>query len=1250
MITWLTEHFEVTVADIPTTEFSDTDVIIVDEKVLKKGGKEINALKKASGDVFLPVLLFSTRSDIKLHKPSSLKAVDEIILAPIEKVELETRIRSLLHTRSISFQGDSSKNSRFFSGADTTPLAIYTKDIALWTWDLLADSVCYSPEWKIQAGIDTVEESQGIDLWLKKIHPDDISEVTKHLNQIKEQPNIPVEFDYRFLHADGSYRSIHSLVWALSDKNGHAVRLLGLNFDLTERKRTEEVLRISEEKFRTTLYSIGDGVIVVDHNGLVQHMNPVAEELTGWHEREACGKLLEEVFRIVCEETGEPAENPVTRVLQRGIVTGLANHTLLISKDGRKIPIADSGAPIRNASGKVVGVVLVFRDQTTERTAQKATMEAKNLAEGIVATVRESLVILDNLLRVVLVNRSFCNTFNFTPEEVEGKPFLELRNQQFNVPGLRQLLLEILPKNTQFEDFIAELPAGNDMRKTFVLNARRIYDDPNSTRLILLAMEDVTERMLAEQELWESEQRFRSLANATATAIFVYQGERFVYANPAVTEITGYSAEEFLQMKFWDIVHPDFQDLIRQRGIDRQRGKPVPARYSFKVIRKDGKEIWIDFTAGKITWNGQSAAIGSAFDITRQKEIEDALRESEQRFRSFFENNMAVMLLIDPDDGRIVDANPAASQFYGWTREEIMKKRIMDINTLPSEVLKVEMQKVRDQLRSHFEFRHRRADGSERDVEVFSSKVHIAGKDLLFSIIHDVTAKKQAEVQTRLLGKSVEQSPVSIIITDASGTMIYVNPMFTKITGYEFHEAIGNTPRILKSGVQSQEFYENLWKTISSGQTWAGELCNRRKDGTLYWEDAIISPILNEYGLITNYVGVKEDITERRQMLQDLIRAKERAEESDRLKTAFLTNLSHEVRTPMNAIMGFTELLRREELPQDKKNEYIEIVHRSGQDLLSKISDIVEISKIETRQVTFSPETFDLNQLLRELQQESLAFLPRDKEIKLAFSILRPDTEYFLRTDRAKLRYILSAFLSNGIKFTEKGFVDLGYEEQDGNIVLFVRDSGIGIDSKYHEAVFQRFFRIENDMAIKAGGLGLGLAISKAYAELMGGKIWVESEPGKGSTFRLSIPIQEVSISGITHTMTIASEKKQLKTGECILIAEDDDINYFYLEELLSKSNYNLVRARNGQEAIDICRENDKVKLVLLDLKMPVINGYEAFKKIREIRPDLPVIAQTAYALSDEKIQILEAGFDGYLPKPIHREDFWKVLRAFLPA
>lgn len=148
----------------------------------------------------------------------------------------------------------------------------------------------------------------------------------------------------------------------------------------------------------------------------------------------------------------------------------------------------------------------------------------------------------------------------------------------------------------------------------------------------------------------------------------------------------------------------------------------------------------------------------------------------------------------------------------------------------------------------------------------------------------------------------------------------------------------------------------------------------------------------------------------------------------------------------------------------------------------------------------------------------------------------------------------------------------------------------------------------------------------------------------------MSIPMREVSISGITHTMTIASEKKQLKIGECILIAEDDDINYFYLEELLSKSNYSLVRARNGREAIDICRENDKVRLVLLDLKMPVINGYEAFKKIREIRPDLPVIAQTAYALSDEKIQILEAGFDGYLPKPIRREDFWKVLHAFLPA
>ncbi|MFO7754805.1 MAG: PAS domain S-box protein, partial [Bacteroidales bacterium] len=350
-----------------------------------------------------------------------------------------------------------------------------------------------------------------------------------------------------------------------------------------------------------------------------------------------------------------------------------------------------------------------------------------------------------------------------------------------------------------------------------------------------------------------------------------------------------------------------------------------------------------------------------------RERIEKELEDSEKKFRNIFENHSAIKLIIDPDNGNIVEANPAAADFYGWTVEELERMNIFDINTLPDKDLKVEIENVRQGKKTHFEFSHRRADGSVRFIETFSSSVNIAGKEYLHSIIHDVTGKKKAEEQLKLLNRSVEQSRVSIIITNKEGNIEYVNPFFTALTGYSLEEAKKNYPSILKSGHQSEEFYRELWETILSGNEWSGELLNRKKDGSLYWESAIISPVFDDKGDITHFVGVKEDITEKKKMIEELVAAKEKAEESDRLKSAFLANMSHEIRTPLNGILGFVEFLKDPGITPEEREQYISIIRESSERLTSTISDLVEISKIESGIMELQYSDADINSMLEYL-------------------------------------------------------------------------------------------------------------------------------------------------------------------------------------------------------------------------------------------------------------------------------------------
>jgi PAS domain S-box-containing protein len=377
----------------------------------------------------------------------------------------------------------------------------------------------------------------------------------------------------------------------------------------------------------------------------------------------------------------------------------------------------------------------------------------------------------------------------------------------------------------------------------------------------------------------------------------------------------------------------------------------------------------------------------------------------------------------------------------------------------------------------------------------------------LVGIGHDITLRKKSEEEMLKLTKALTQSPVSIVITDLNGKIEYVNPKFTEITGYSFKEAVGENPRILKSGAQPREFYERLWQTILSGKDWNCEIQNRKKNGELYWESAIISPILNERGEIINFVAVKEDITEKKRMMGELIEAKVQAEESDRLKSAFLANMSHEIRTPLNSILGFSNFLTSEdELPKEEKEEYSNIINKSAESLLQIINDIIDISSLETGQLKTFIRPFKVNEIIRSLY---LVFSNKLIEINKSHLILEMviSEDINIMADENRFIQIFTNLANNAAKFTVRGTIRFGIESQDEkNVVFFVSDTGIGIKPEMHDSIFERFRQVETDKARTFGGNGLGLAIVKNLVELMGGKITLESEVGKGSTFRFSLP------------------------------------------------------------------------------------------------------------------------------------------------
>lgn len=522
------------------------------------------------------------------------------------------------------------------------------------------------------------------------------------------------------------------------------------------------------------------------------------------------------------------------------------------------------------------------------------------------------------------------------------------------------------------------------------------------------------------------------------------------------------------------------------------------------------RRIWLDVGQFLVV---AAAVLTFAGMATRREERlrRSALAASEREalYHTLFQGNKAVKLLVDPTDGTLVDVNAAACAFYGYSREKLLSMRVADINILSQDEIIAEMQAAAAEKRTHFFFRHRLASHEVRDVEVHSGPVQYMGRSLLYSIIHDVTDRRRLEAERARLFTAIEQSQASVVITDAQGTIQYVNPAFTRVSGYSAAEIIGENPRILKSGHTSDEEYRTMWRALSSGQPYTAIFLNKKKDGEHYWEHAHLSPVRDDSGVIVSYVAVKENITELKKAEQDLLGANHQlAEQAAKLQTVnaeleqFAYVASHDLRQPLRSISSFLQLIDRKLKDGDEEiREFIGYAVSGARRMDRLIVGLLDYSRIGRK-------------------SGPLALTPLDEVASVSLQTCRMAIEDVGGTveivgplpvalgDVGELQRLFDNIIGNAVKYRspERPLrIEIGGAADGDRATVWVADNGVGVDPKDHERIFLMFQRLSAD----GDGDGIGLAICKKIVERLGGAIRVESALGHGSRFIVDLPANE---------------------------------------------------------------------------------------------------------------------------------------------
>ncbi len=1176
-------------------------------------------LKREQETKNIPLVCLTRREDDQKRRFEAVDAgADAFLYFPLDKVEITLQLRTMLKLKQAApFStpgGQHFEDKKIKKGKKYRRIFENIQDVY---YEASVDGIII----EMSPSVEVISKGQyhRNDLIGSPIHsyyanPDDRETMLTHLYKNGRIS----DYELPILNKDGSIIPCTISAKLCVDEAGSPEKVVGILHDITQRKLAEEKLIESQLKYQLVFENSGTVNSIFDTECRLVLQNEKSVRFLGNDNHSFLGKSALEIF-------GPSTGQNITERMQRVIATLIPEEfeTYFELASGKRW-FHSIYQPIIDRKNQIQGLQIISQDITAQKQTELALIESETRFRTLSENSLTGIYTIYNN-RLQYVNPALAEIFGYTQDELIGANPLILIH-----PDDRMLVSENILSRTEGEipslkyEFRG-LKKNGETNFLLVLGGISVI---NKHPILVGNILDITDRKKGEILLQTSQKQISEILESITDGFVAFDAQmNYTYINSRGAALFNLTPKDLIGKNYWS-------EFPEAKGTPFAKNYQDALETKKTVIFEEYYQPWDRWFENRIYPTPEGISVYYS-ETTDRKRIERSLDESNELNNTLLRTIPFGMDIVD-EEGTILFMSENLEKSFGknttgqkcWQLYRDDQSQCTSCPLLKSIAVG--------------ETRVHESSGviGGKNFEISHTGLMYQGKKAILEIFQDITQKKEIEKKVNLLAQSLESISECVTITDLDDKIIYVNESLLHTYQYTKEEIIGNHINILRTpGDHGKHAMDILPKTMEGG--WRGEITNVKKDGTLFPILLSTSVIRDEHEQPIALIGVAMDITEMSRNRKELVTAKEQAEEINRLKSAFLGNMSHEIRTPMNAIIGFSDLIAGAD--EEDKNSYAEIIIKSSTQLLALIDDVILISRLQSEKMPVYETEFYPAEVVMDIYS---MFNHPDMHNGLEINSKLPEDyrSLVIKSDANKVKQILTNLTSNAVKYTFEGSIEIGFKLQSGHIEFYVKDTGIGISEKEQFQIFETFYRGEQALSAAIRGTGLGLNIAKELVNVIGGTIGVESVVNKGSRFYFTVPVTEMKLKNPENQHHIINTNKSV--NHTILIVDDEPINSHYLETILKGIFKRIDHAPNGKEAINMVSQN-KYSLILMDLKMPVMGGIEATKILREKFPEIPIIAQTAYSLPEERTTAMAAGFDDFISKPIKKEELINMMNKY---